>query len=450
MKGPLSVNVTVENLAACRKLIRVEVDAATVDATFAEVTREFQKHASLPGFRPGKAPVAMVLKKYEADIADEVKRKLVSKHYKEVIEQKNLDPVSAPDVKEGQFGRGQAMTFEVTVETAPEFTLPEYKGLPAKREAQKVTDEDVQRALDVLRDQRVSYQTVDRPAGPADIVVVNYTGTCDGKPITELAPTAKGLTEQKGFWVQADGQSFIPGFGEQLVGAKAGEHRTITVQFPPDFVTAPLQGRTGVYAVEVVEVKEKVLPVVDDAFAKTFGAESLEKLREGVRKDLENELNYKLDRSVRNQVVRALLDRVQFDLPESAVQRETRNVVYDIVRENQQRGVTREMIEREKEHIYTAAAQGAKERVKVAFLFQKIAEREQIKVSNEEVLRRVAALAAAYQVEPRKFLQDLQKRNGLIEIYDQLAHEKVMEFLQKHAAIEEVPPGTLNPAPTQG
>jgi len=444
------VNVTVEKLAACRKVIRVEVPAAAVETEFAKVTREFQKQATLPGFRPGKAPEAMVVKKFGADIADEVKRKLVAKHYKEAVEQQKLDPVSAPDVKETQFARGQDLKFEVTVETAPEFTLPEYKGLPAKREAQKVTAEDVQRAIDTLRDQRVSFQTVDRAASATDIVVVNYTGTCEGKPITELAPTAKGLTEQKGFWVQADGKAFIPGFGEQLVGAKAGEHRTVHVQFPADFVTAPLQGKAGVYAVEVVEVKEKVLPALDDEFAKSFGAESLEKLREGVRRDLENELNYKLDRSVRNQVVRALLDKVNFELPESAVQRETRNVVYDIVRENQQRGVTREMIEREKDHIYTAAAQGAKERVKVAFLFQKIAELEQIKVSNEEVLRRVAALAAAYQVEPRKFLQDLQKRNGLIEIYDQLAHEKVLEFLQKNAAIEEVPPGSLNPASAQG
>lgn len=444
------MNVTVENLAACRKLIRVEVDAATVDAMFAEVTKEFQKHASLPGFRPGKAPVAMVLKKHESDIAGEVKRKLVSKQYREAVEQRKIDPLGPPEVKETQFGRGQPMKFEAAVETAPEFALPEYKGIPARREVRNVAGADVEKALELLREQRAAYQTVERAAGPADILVVNYTGACDGKPVAELAPAAKSLAEQNGFWVRADGKAFLPGFGEQLAGAKAGERRTVNVQFPPDFSTAPLQGKAGVYAVEVVEVKEKVLPAVDEEFAKSFGAESLEKLREGVRKDLENELNHKLDRAVRNQVVRALLNQANFDLPDSAVRHETRNVVYDIVRENQQRGVTREMIEREKDNIYAAAAQGARERVKVSFLFRKIAEKEEIKVSNEEVLRRVAALAAAYQVEPRKFLQDLQKRDGLIEIYDQIAHEKVMDFLQKNAAIEEAPPGSIDPAPAQG
>jgi trigger factor len=443
------VNVTVENLAPCRKLVRIEVDAQVVDTTFANITKEFQKQASIPGFRPGKAPEPMVLKKHEQDIADEVKRKLVSEHYKKAIEEQKLDTLGYPDVKDVQFARGQALKFEATVETAPDFELPEYKGLPAKREAQTVTDADIEKALNVLRDQRVDYKTVERPVASGDIAVVNYTGTCDGQPLTELAPTAKGLTEQKGFWVPADGKSFIPGFGEQLVGAKAGEKRTVNVDFPAEFVTPQLQGKKGVYDVEVVEVKEKVLPELNDEFAKSFGAESLEKLREGVRTDLQNELTFKLEKSVKNQVVRALVEKVNFDLPDSAVAQETRNVVYDIVSENQKRGIPREMIEKEKEGIYAAAAQGAKERVKVSFLFQKIAEKEEIKVSQEEILRRVAQLAGVYQVEPKKFLQDLQKRNGLVEVYDQLAHEKVVEFLAKNAQIEEVPVGSLNPAPAQ-
>jgi trigger factor len=140
------------------------------------------------------------------------------------------------------------------------------------------------------------------------------------------------------------------------------------------------------------------------------------------------------------------MDKVTFDLPATAVEAETKNVVYDIVRENQKRGVGREIIEKEKDQIYAAAAQNAKERVKRAFLFRKIAEKEDIKVGNEEVLRRVHTLAGVYQVEPKKFLQDLQKKNGLIEIYDQLASEKVVEFLQKNASIEEVPAGSLAPA----
>jgi trigger factor len=137
--------------------------------------------------------------------------------------------------------------------------------------------------------------------------------------------------------------------------------------------------------------------------------------------------------------VRALLDRVSFELPETAVAQETRNVVYDLVRENTKRGVGRETIEKEKEQIYSAATHSAKERVKLSFLIQRIAEKEDIKVSQEEILRRVQTLATMYQMPPEKFLKDLQKRNGIVEIYDQLAHEKVMEFIEQNAKIEDVP-----------
>jgi trigger factor len=183
------------------------------------------------------------------------------------------------------------------------------------------------------------------------------------------------------------------------------------------------------------------LPAIDDAFALQYGAENLEKLRAGVRRDLENELSYKLNRDVRNQLIRSLLNRVNFELPETSVAHETRNVVYDLVQENAKRGVSRETIEQQKEQIYNAAAQGAKERVKVSFLLQKIAEKEDIKVSQEEIAHRINHLAGMYQIPADKFLKDLQKRNGLIEIYDQIMNEKVLELLQQNAKVEEVPAG---------
>ena len=127
--------------------------------------------------------------------------------------------------------------------------------------------------------------------------MVNYTGTCEGKPITEIAPTAKGLTEQKNFWVEAKPNSFIPGFADQLIGAKAGDKRTVNVDFPADFVTPQLAGKKGIYEVEVVEVKEKVLPPLDEELAKAYGAENLEKLQAGVRRDLENELKFKQEKT---------------------------------------------------------------------------------------------------------------------------------------------------------
>jgi len=434
------VNVSVETLAPCKKLVRVELDVAAVDSAFDAITKDFQRQASLPGFRPGKAPRDMVAKKYGPEIKEEAKRKLIGDNYRKAIEENKLQVIGYPDIEEVQFERGQALQFTATVETAPEFQLPEYKGLPAQLPLKTVTDDDVTRALDLLRGQHAKFETVARPLAGGDIAVVNFTGTCDGKPITDLAPTARGLTEQKNYWVDTADGTFIPGFAAQLIGAQAGDHRTVNVDFPADFVTAQLQGRKGVYAVEVVEVKQKTLPPVDDELARKFGAENLEKLTAGVRTDLENELKYSRSKAVRSQVVRALFGRVNFDLPETAVAAETRNAVYDIVRQNTQRGVGRDLIEQQKDEIYSAAAVNAKERVKLAFLVQKIAEQEKITVSQEDALQHAQQLAAMYQMPFDQFIKDLQKRNGVNELYDQVLHKKVLDLLEQHAAISDGTP----------
>jgi trigger factor len=433
------VNVTVENLGPCKKLLRVEVEPQRVDETFDEVAKDFQKHSRLPGFRPGKAPKDMVLKRYEADIQDEVKRKLISNSYHTAVKNEKLSVVGTPDVEEIQFSKGQPLQFAATIETAPDFELPEYKGLPAKREQASVSEADVDNAITMLRDRVGDYKTQTRPAQKGDIAVINYKGSSEGKPLTEIAPTARGLTEQKGFWVEIKENSFIPGFADQLIGMNTGEKRTVNVDFPAEFVSAPLQGKKGTYEVELVEVKEKVLPPLDEAFAKQYGAENLEKLREGVRADLQNELNAKQSRSLRNQVVQELLNQVKCELPESIVQQETRSIVYNLVNENQQRGVPKEALEAQKDAIYQSATNTAKERVKASFIFQKVAAKEGVRVEQIEIAGRLQAMAAQYQVPVDKLVKDLEKADRLQEIYSQILSEKVIELLVQNAKIEDVP-----------
>jgi trigger factor len=435
------VNVTVENLAPCKKLLRVEVDAAAVDAEFEKTTREFMKIARLPGFRPGKAPRHLVIKAYTAQIDEEVKRQLISDSFRQAVSDQKLHLVGQPDIEEIQFGRSQALQFAATVETAPEFELPEYKGMPVRREVRIVTDDDIERALGVLREQRAVYTDVARPVQDGDFVVVNYTGTSEGKPITEIVPTARGLGEKKEFWLHAAKDSFIPGFTEQLVGAQAGEKRTVTVTFPADFVTPQLAGKPGAFEVEIVQVKEKTLPELNDELAKSYGADNVERLREGVRKDLDNELKYKTKRTTRDQLMRELLNRVSFDLPESVVLNETRHVVYDLVRENQQRGISREAIDQQKDQIFSFATHSAKERVKAAFVLGRIADKEGLKADQKEVTQRILVLAEQYQIKPDQLIKQLQERNGVAEIEEQIVTSKVMDLLEQHARFEDVLPG---------
>lgn len=432
------MNVTVENLGPCKKLLRIEVEAAKVDAIFDETTKQFQREARLPGFRPGKAPRDMVVKRFERDIREEVKNKLTRDNYQSAVREQKIGVVRLEDIEEVLFDKGQPYQFIATVETAPDFELPEYKGIDVKREAAVVTDADVTRALTMLRERQTKYENVQRELREGDVAVVNYKGTCEGKPLTDLAPTARGLTQKENFWVEANKTSFIPGFAEQLYGAKAGDKRTVNVDFPADFVTPQLSGKKGVYEVEVVEVKEKILPELNDELAKSYGAENLDKLREGVRQDLQNEVNEKQKRGMREQAIRSVLDRVTCELPDSVVQQETRNLVYNIVNENTQRGIPKEAIDANKEQIYSSASTTAKDRVKMSFIFRKIAEKEGIKVEQNDLLQQVQYLATQYQMSIDKFVKELQKNDGFAQIHEQMMTEKVIDFLIQNAKIEDV------------
>ncbi len=420
-------------------MLRVEVPTEKVKETYETVTKSFQRKASLPGFRPGKSPINMVAKRFARDIDEDVKNKLTNESYQQALRDHKLIVVGNPEVEEVSFSREEPYQFLATIEVAPQFDLPDYKGIPAQRQIGRVTDADVNKALMMLRERQTKFETVDRELKEGDVAVVNYTGTVDGVPITDIAPAARGLTGQKNFWVNMDKGSFIPGFADQLTGAKAGDKRTVNVDFPDDFVTPQLQGKKGVYEVEVVEAKEKVLPELNDEFAKSYGAENLEALNVGVRTDLENELKMKQENAVREQIVRTLLDKIQTDLPETIVLRETRAIVYNLVNDNQRRGTPGEVLEAQKDQIVASASVAARERVKANFVFGKIAEKEGIKADQSDVIPRVQQIAMENQVSMDQVIKDLQKNNRVDELFQQALIQKVVDFLVKNANIEEVP-----------
>lgn len=434
------MNVSVETLAPCKKLIRVEFAVEEVKESFGRITSQFQKHVDLPGFRSGKVPKHLVVRSYGESIEAEVKKELIGVGCRKAVDENGLRLVGEWDVEEVQFSKDAPFQFVVRTETAPDFELPRYKGLKAKREMRTVTEDDVERAVQVLREERASFLDVDRAAKEGDFLVVDYQGTCEGKPITELAPTAGRLESAKGFWVHLAENRFIPGFAEQLIGAKKGEHRSIKIDFASDFAVAELAGKTGVFEVDVAEVKERVFPDWNDEFARQYGAESMAALRAGVIRDLEAELKGKVHRDVRNQLLQALMSQVTCELPESIVDEETKSLVYSIVHDRRKRGVPKESIDDQKEEIYLTAAQRAKGRVKSAFILGKIAEAENIAASDEEVRQQIVELFRMYNISPEKMNKQLEDRNRVSEVREQIVRSKVMDLLEKHADIEAVLP----------
>mgnify|MGYP001497097983 FL=1 len=434
------MEVTITDLSPCKKQLRIEIDAETVNAKFDSVAKDFRRHAHLPGFRPGKAPLANVMRSYGDKIGEEAKRTLMSDSYSKALKENGLRPVIMPEVEELQFGHGKPFQYLATLEVTPAFELPEYNGLEVDKERRTVTGADIDKALDTLREQRVSYTDVDRPAGEEDFIVVNFTGTIDGKPITDLVKVARGLTEQKNYWLHKKQNPLIPGIVEELIGAGKGDKKTVTVTIPDEFIYEELVGKEAGYEIEIVQVKEKSLPELDGEFAKGFGAESMDKLREGVENDLKNELEYSQKKSIRNQCVDKLLDTVTCDLPETIVNETTRVAVHNIVQQNHQRGVGKEVIEENKDRIYANAKADAEVRVRANYILSRIAEKEGIKVTDQELSRQVAAIAAQQKVKPQKLAQQLKDNGGIYQVQEEILNAKVIDLLEEKAKVTEVDP----------
>ncbi len=435
----LPVQVSSETLGPCKRLLKIELPTATVEAEFNRITTDYTRYARLPGFRPGKAPRALVEKRFTAEIEQEVQKSLIPRAYHEALEKQGLRPVGYPEIKDVQFGRGKPLAFTAEVETEPEFPMPDYKGIPVKRQKLEVTDDDVAKALEALAEQRAELADVTgRPLAMEDFAVVNFSAVSDGKPLAEIAPEAKAVAERQNLLLLMGAQSFVPGFCEQLVGAAVGEKRQVQVDFPADFQVQPLAGKKATYFVDVVGIKTKKSPPIDDAFAAAFGKDlTLEKLKEAVKADIKRERERSANNDEKNQIVEALLSRATFDLPPQMLAAETRNAIQNLVQENTARGVTKETLVEKKDEIFQFASKSAAERLKASFILGRIAALEKIQLQQAEVDQRIALLGYRHNIPYPKLRKQLEERGGIHEIEEEILVGKTLEFLLANASVTQ-------------
>jgi len=431
------MNITVEDVAPCKKRLKIEVPANRVKQAYDRVADDFQKEARIPGFRPGHAPRTVVVKKFHKDIESEAQRTLVPEAYQEAIAEKKLRVVSQPEIEDLKYQAGLSLSFSTVVELVPEFKMPEYKGITIKKQDTAVTDEDVDKTLKTLADQRATFEDgPDRPLAMDDFAVISYTGKLDGTPLTDVVPDAKNLGHNPNFWLWMRTEGFLPKFAEQCVGLKKGETRTVDVEFAADFPQAALAGKKVQYEVELKEIKIKNAPVLDDAFAQEIAKMSLADLKTRVRENMEQEKKNAADQAARTEIVHKLISSVEFELPPTAVEEETHATVYDIVSENQARGVPANVLEEKKDEIFTNATKAAKESVKFKFISAQIAENEKLEVTNEQVAQHVAFLAQREGITMDKMVDRIRKNNAFGIIRQQLLRQSVLDFLLKESKSE--------------
>ena len=438
------MNVQSNNVTDTRKSLVVTLDASEVDAVHQSVVKEFSQMARIPGFRQGKAPAAMVAKRFAKEIGDEFKQKVVSQAYRDALEKEKLDVLNIVNVEPSEIAVGAPATVTVTLDVRPEFTLPEYAGLPTEVAPTEATDAEVDAVIEGLRAERADFKVADRPAAKGDYVKLAYEGSIDGQPISELAPDKQLYGKVPQTWEEVEGtnEGVIPGLGQQLAGLKPGDKKNVNITFPAEFAAVPaLAGKSAVYAVDVQEIRERSLPPLDEAFFKANRADDLEGLKAAVRTQLQARKESQNRAEQRRQVSDALAAKVEFVLPDSLVENETQSVLRQFIEENMRRGVPEEQFEKDKKELFDGARKAAAKRVKIQLMLAKIAEVEKLQVTEQDIDQFIYRESMRTQQKPDKLVKALTTdREQLRAVQQSIIFDKAIDFLVSKATVTTVQP----------
>jgi trigger factor len=436
------VKIEVENEPPGMATLRIELPPEDVRKEWDAIASNYSRYARIPGYRAGKAPRQVIEKKFRKEIQDELTKALVSKSYREAIAEKQLRVVSLTDVGDVEFGEDRSMRFRATVVTAPEFELPDYKSIPVELPATTVNEAEVDTAIERLRDQAADFVDVpERALAMGDFAVLDFTGAIDGVPISEIVPEAsKNLHGGKKFWLHLAPENFLPKFCEQIMGMKPGETRSVQVEFPGDFPVTELAEKKADYAVTLNEIKEKVLPAVDDAFAaKIMPEKTLAELRHTIEHNLEHEKKHEVERAKEQQIMKFLHERITFDLPPPLLKNETRRALNELVHRNRERGVPDELLKGKEKELIEGAGSLAAHRLKTNFILHRIAEAEKLEVTREEIDESIRAQAAHYNVSVEKMRKEFEENDRINGLAEEILLGKTLDFLKANVSVETTP-----------
>ncbi len=433
------MKITEETVGPCRLKLYCVLAPEEVDPIRRRMVRDIAAQAKVPGFRPGRVPPDIVEKKFPDEVRHRIRMEVTRHCLDEVVRRlgrrylRTVD-LSTPD---GVDFAGPTET-AITVEVEPDFTLPDYRGIPVRAAPATVPEAEVEAALANLRARAASYRNVaGRPAQAGDLAQVDAEGLTDGRPIDEISPQTRGLGRLARQWVALTPDAFPPGLGPALEGAAPGETRTVAVEFPTDFAIAELAGRKAEYRVTLLALQEPVLPELDEAFCRAHGATDPDDLRRRVRESLQRRWSERRREEMANQIADHLLVRTPMDLPESLVQEEARRLAALIVRRGLRQGLSEEAIRGAADRIEQTAQRSARETAKLSFIMERIAAQEGIAVSDEDLNREIARIARAEGVPPDDLARRLREAGALETLRRRLASEMVTDRLIAMARVEE-------------
>ena len=408
------------------------IEAKKFDEGMKKVYAKSAKYFNIPGFRKGKAPMAIVEKQYGPEIFyEDTFNEIVPEEYERELKENNIEAVSRPEIEVKQMGKGQDLIFTAVVQTKPEVRLGKYKGIQLKKIEYNVTDEDIEHELGHMADRNSRLVTVEnRPVENGDITVIDFEGFVDGKVFEG------GKAENHELTVGSN--TFIPGFEDQIIGMKTGEEKDINVKFPEEYFSEELKGKDATFKVKLHEIKKKELPELNDDFAKdTSEFDTLDELKASIKEKLESENANKAKYETEDAAIKAVTDDVEVEIPSGMIETEIDNMVKDIETRLSYQGMQLDqylqMMGKTMEDFRKEYEEQAKTSVKTRLTLEAIINAENIEASEEDINKKLKEMAEVYGKKEEELKENEQ---FMTYIKDSLKNEAVVKYIIDNAKIK--------------
>jgi trigger factor len=419
------------DVSATQKTLTVEIPSDVVDAEIARIAKDYSKQAKIPGFRPGKVPASVIKQRFRDQILHDVMHQLVPRAIEAELNERGIEPVDTPNVKDVSLKEGEPLTFSASVETIPPFDPGDLSTVTAHRPVVAISDEAVAQSLQQLRERAAKFESVEqRPIAEGDTLEADLTRT-----------DAKGETDRHdGVSIELGSPANPPGFDANLIGLETGQSKQFSVQFPAEYPVPELAGQELAYDVTVKAIRRKSLPELDDAFAKDVGAfASLDALRERLRADMHTEAEAHAARHVRTDVLKQLASRLTFDLPVAMVEREMDRRLEEFARQLISQQIDPRQAGIDWAQFRESQRESARDSVASALVLDAIARREGLTVTEADVDKEVERFAAESGRTPAALRAQLEKEGGLARLHTGLRRERAVDLAISRATITDDP-----------
>jgi len=420
------MKVAVEEVSACKRKLQVEEGPEVVRAAWQKAFSRVQKEARLPGFRKGKVPSSMIKLHFADEVRQEVARRLIPEIYRQALAETQIKPVEEPDLQQVSLEEDAPLKFEALVEIKPAITLGQYTGLSVKHAPKPFEDREVDETLEHLREQHAEFRTVERAADPGDLVLMDYT----------LTPEGMEPRSEKGYGFVIGSGGVMPEIEEAVIGLSAGGERTVNVRFPDAHQTESLRGKSGVAQVKVNEVKEKILPPLDDELAKTVGqVDTLDALKAEVRKGLQTRRESENRRALEEAVSDAVLANHPIEVPEALVLRQVGHLIEHTKERMRRQGMDPEKLPWDYGKLLQELRPGAEKAVRRALILEAIAEKEGLNPSEADIEAEIEKIAVANNRPAPAVKRMMDQSGGLAGLRHSLGEARTMDFLISKASV---------------